>query len=406
VSAILKTDIASSTTQVVSGAITGDMKLNYNDMLRNAALAGALSVVTTTIDAKMGYNKIDPSTGKQVVLSYGDKVSREMLHGLATKAVYGGDIETIMASSAGNVAFDYIAHDVYAKNPDFPVPKTLTHALIGGALSELAGGDFSQGAISTAVAHVVADTMINQAIGDIASGKVTIEDNPEAINAYVKNLSAQVEAVSSAVAGAVTLATHENVTDEELAISQDMAKSVVKYNDLELVALGVAALARGAIAGGRVVLPIAGDLVLESGGVTVLAYLVSQHLVTLTPSDIEYLANVAQTTPALMVLDLGIIYAKSNNVADYKSVYIPKPTTEEIKNDNFLPDLTPAKKKTPVQGGGGLRPRWKDDKGKIYEWDSQHGEYEIYSKQGNHEGSYNPKTGEKKPAVKGREVEK
>jgi hypothetical protein len=232
VSAILKTDIASSTTQVVSGAITGDMKLNYKDMLRSAALAGALSVVTTSIDTQMGYNKIDPSTGKQVVLSYGDKVSREMLHGLATKAVYGGDIETIMASSAGNVAFDYIAHDVYAKNPDFPVPKTLTHALIGGTLSELAGGDFSQGAISTAVAHVVADALVNQAMSDIDSGKVTIENNPEAINAYIKNLKVQVEAVSSAVAGAVTLATHENVTDEELAISQNMAKSVVEYNSI------------------------------------------------------------------------------------------------------------------------------------------------------------------------------
>jgi hypothetical protein len=350
VAASIDAMVVSATTQVVSGAITGDMKLNYKDMLRSAALAGALSVVTTTIDTKMGYNKIDPSTGKQVVLSYGDKISREMLHGLATKAVYGGDIETIMASSAGNVAFDYIAHDVYAKNPDFPVPKTLTHALIGGTLSELAGGDFSQGAISTAVAHVVADALVNQAMDDIASGKVTIENNPEAINAYIKNLNVQVEAVSSAVAGAVTLATHENVTDEELAISQDMAKSVVKHNDLEVVALGVAALARGAIAGGRVVLPIAGDLVLESGGVTVLAYLVSQHLVTLTPSDVEYLANVAQTTPALMALDLGIIYAKGDKMLSPGEV-------EKLKKNGFDPEAM----KDNVAG----RDLYKDKKGNI-----------------------------------------
>ncbi|WP_415271055.1 colicin E3/pyocin S6 family cytotoxin [Campylobacter ureolyticus] len=31
----------------------------------------------------------------------------------------------------------------------------------------------------------------------------------------------------------------------------------------------------------------------------------------------------------------------------------------------------------------------------MYEWDSQHGEMEIYDKQGNHKGSYNPKTKEK-----------
>jgi formaldehyde-activating enzyme involved in methanogenesis len=220
VSAIIKTDIASSTTQVVSGAITGDMKLNYNDMLRSTALAGALSVVTTTIDTKMGYNKIDPSTGKQVVLSYGDKISREMLHGLATKAVYGGDIETIMASSAGNVAFDYIAHDVYAKNPDFPVPKTLTHALIGGALSELAGGDFSQGAISTAVAHVVADTLVSSYAIDVAIGDKTFDEAQK-----------QLEAISKAVAGSVTLATHENVSDKELELALTMASSVSLNND-------------------------------------------------------------------------------------------------------------------------------------------------------------------------------
>ncbi len=43
--------------------------------------------------------------------------------------------------------------------------------------------------------------------------------------------------------------------------------------------------------------------------------------------------------------------------------------------------------KTPVQKGGGLRPRWEDKK-HIYEWDSQHGEVEKYDKQGKHLGAY------------------
>ncbi|GAA1942673.1 colicin E3/pyocin S6 family cytotoxin [Kitasatospora viridis] len=58
--------------------------------------------------------------------------------------------------------------------------------------------------------------------------------------------------------------------------------------------------------------------------------------------------------------------------------------------------------KTPVQRGGGLRPRW-EDKNNIYEWDSQHGEIEMYDKQGKHLGAYDPNTGQPlKGPVKGR----
>lgn len=64
-------------------------------------------------------------------------------------------------------------------------------------------------------------------------------------------------------------------------------------------------------------------------------------------------------------------------------------------SDDYLTELSKAKSKTPVSGGGALRPRWKYNKGDMYEWDSQHGEMEIYDKQGNHKGSYNPKTKEK-----------
>ena len=38
------------------------------------------------------------------------------------------------------------------------------------------------------------------------------------------------------------------------------------------------------------------------------------------------------------------------------------------------PDAKPVKRKTSIQGGGGLRKRWKDANGNIYEWDSQHGD--------------------------------
>lgn len=73
-----------------------------------------------------------------------------------------------------------------------------------------------------------------------------------------------------------------------------------------------------------------------------------------------------------------------------------------------FPDAKAAKKRTPVKGGGSLRSRWKDSKGRIYEWDSQHGTVEVYDRSGrNHQGEFDPVSGEQtKPADPTRRVEK
>jgi hypothetical protein len=73
-----------------------------------------------------------------------------------------------------------------------------------------------------------------------------------------------------------------------------------------------------------------------------------------------------------------------------------------------FPDAKPAKDKSSIQGGGGKRRRWKDGKGRIYEWDSQHGKVEIYSPQGTtHLGEFDPETGEQtKPGKPGRTTPK
>lgn len=73
-----------------------------------------------------------------------------------------------------------------------------------------------------------------------------------------------------------------------------------------------------------------------------------------------------------------------------------------------FPDAKPAKDKSSIQGGGGKRRRWKDSKGRIYEWDSQHGKVEIYSPQGTtHLGEFDPETGvQTKPANPGRTTPK
>ncbi|WP_374637007.1 colicin E3/pyocin S6 family cytotoxin [Agrobacterium salinitolerans] len=56
----------------------------------------------------------------------------------------------------------------------------------------------------------------------------------------------------------------------------------------------------------------------------------------------------------------------------FKHQYYPKPKTEEITGFPGLKE---------VRGVGG-RPRWVDSKGKIYEWDKQHGAVEVYDKTG------------------------
>jgi hypothetical protein len=64
-------------------------------------------------------------------------------------------------------------------------------------------------------------------------------------------------------------------------------------------------------------------------------------------------------------------------------------------------------RKTPVQGRGGLRPRWRDGKGRIYEWDKRHGTVEIYDRTGKrHRGEFDPMNGKRlAPADPRRRVE-
>ena len=68
--------------------------------------------------------------------------------------------------------------------------------------------------------------------------------------------------------------------------------------------------------------------------------------------------------------------------------YIPPPKLLA----GFL-DARPVKPKTVIQGGRGLRKRWKDRAGHIYEWDSRHGRVEKYNRDGKHLGEFDPATG-------------
>ena len=81
---------------------------------------------------------------------------------------------------------------------------------------------------------------------------------------------------------------------------------------------------------------------------------------------------------------------KNPNATNKDWKYIPTPKKEDITG---FTNLIKVKDKTPVQGGGKLRSRWKDNEGNIYEWDSQHGALEKYNKKGKHLGEFDYKTG-------------
>jgi len=56
-----------------------------------------------------------------------------------------------------------------------------------------------------------------------------------------------------------------------------------------------------------------------------------------------------------------------------------------------FPSAVRSKPKTPFSGG--MRVRWKDDQGRIYEWDYRHGGVEAYDPRGRHLGEFDPNTG-------------
>ncbi|MDU8925686.1 colicin E3/pyocin S6 family cytotoxin, partial [Pasteurellaceae bacterium LIM206] len=93
---------------------------------------------------------------------------------------------------------------------------------------------------------------------------------------------------------------------------------------------------------------------------------------------------------------------KNPNVENTDWKYQPAPKKDQITG---FKDLIKVKDKTPVQGGGKLRPRWKDHDGNIFEWDSQHGTLEKYNKRGVHLGEFDYKSGiQTKPANPNRRV--
>jgi RHS repeat-associated protein len=73
---------------------------------------------------------------------------------------------------------------------------------------------------------------------------------------------------------------------------------------------------------------------------------------------------------------------------DTAKAYFPLPAEYKTK----LPIFKGSKR---LKHKNGARPSWDIGKGRHAEWDFQHGELELYDKNGNHLGAFNPKNGEK-----------
>jgi len=210
------------TSQLMTAALTGEApKLNVGRIARNAVMSGLVAGANFKMDAII--KKAD--LGK-----IGTAAARGVGHAVSAEAAYGGKFKDVLTrslvSEASAAGFEYIGHNLYDnpryKDMNLP-PKVVVHALVGGTLAQISGGDFKSGAIATATAHVVAEYMIGS----------TYEDR--AIKGEISSGEAkrQIRLIASTVAGAVTLMTNKNISAEALSVSTSLASSVVENNYLK-----------------------------------------------------------------------------------------------------------------------------------------------------------------------------
>ena len=154
-----------------------------------------------------------------------------------------------------------------------------------------------------------------------------------------------------------------------LAASTDAAAAAARIRPILIALDGAAGLATGAAAAGLVGVGVA------AVGVT---------------NDLQPLL---QANASIYDAEGGMVSGPAGN-------FYPAP-----KNLEAFPGAKRVPSKT-RNTGGRFRKRWEDSKGKIYEWDSQHGKVEVYNKRGVHQGEFDPKTGaQTKPADPTRKVE-
>jgi len=127
----------------------------------------------------------------------------------------------------------------------------------------------------------------------------------------------------------------------------------------------------------------------------------------------EFFSGYGIRPPITFAFEHGKLYANvpGDLVKVQKPLYKKDPEVQSHGHKQppkFLPGFPDAKVvrgKTPYPGG--KRKRWEMPDGKFLEWDYMHGEVEMYNKNGNHLGAFDPNKGEKvKNAKKDRNIKK
>jgi hypothetical protein len=135
------------------------------------------------------------------------------------------NIRKDMAGEVAKNTFNYVAHSIY-DDPDLKgklPPKTIVHGIVGGIVSQIAGGSFKAGATGAVVSHEVSKAIIKNKLARIASGE---EISQEEIKAAAKLAAA----ISTAIVGA---ASGGSTTD--IAMSANIGQSNVENNNLKVL---------------------------------------------------------------------------------------------------------------------------------------------------------------------------
>jgi len=237
-------------TEILTAVITGEsLNIDLGSLVTNAVKSAVFAGVTDAIDTEMFSDAVnDEGVFNPDKLNYTQKAVRNISHASVSTLVYGGDFKQNVINAVGESvaapAFNYIGHTLTGTD-GLKLDKnalstqaliTTSHALVGGTIAELTGGEFSSGAVATAVGHVVGEFIKDRALENLDINNLPFDpNNPNSIQQYVNELENETIVIASAVGGATVLLTQENVSPEELARATSLSASVVENNGFGLI---------------------------------------------------------------------------------------------------------------------------------------------------------------------------
>jgi len=232
VSAAVQSVVNQLSTEILTAVITGEsLNIDLGSLVTNAVKSAVFAGVTEAMDTEMFSDAVnDEGVFNPDKLNYTQKAVRNISHASVSTLVYGGE-------SVAAPAFNYIGHTLTGTD-GLKLDKnalstkaliTTTHALVGGTIAELTGGEFSSGAVATAVGHVVAEFIQSSIVDDIKNGNLDISSIDTVTN-YLETQKDTAIAIGKAVGGATVLLTQDGVTQEELDRATTMAGLVVENN--------------------------------------------------------------------------------------------------------------------------------------------------------------------------------